>query len=67
MNWSAIIGIAIFGGLLFFGFGTGTMPVPRAGASQPDRIDNPVKFWIVGAFYAAMLAISFGAFVGLLR
>jgi len=66
MNWSALIGVAIFGGLLFFGFATGTMPLPHIGVPQPDRIDNPMGFWIVGAIHSAFLAISIAAFVGLL-
>ena len=66
MNWSALIGIAIFGGLLCYGLGTGTMPLPHVGAPQPDRIDNPVWFWVAGAFYAALLVVSVAAFIGLL-
>ena len=64
MNWIALIGVALFGGALFFGLKTGTMPMR---GSAPFRDDEPVLFWSLGAFYALLLLVSLAAFVGLIK
>jgi hypothetical protein len=64
MNWSALLGVALFGGGLWLGLATGTMPA--FGAWNPNREEERAWFWMAGTTHAALLLLFTAVFLGLI-